>query len=533
MSDSTIREELAMQPIGLDKLEHVWLNLPTPTLYEHALQNKEGHLTHTGALLVRNDHVSAQAAQHKYIVDDPLIDHSGRHGEFQHSLSELQFEALFNRIRAYLAGRALYVEDCLIAAQSEHEQPLRLITQDAWHALFAKTMFAQPNHNPAQVDSQTDAQKPPFHIIHAPHFHADPSRDGTIGQSFVVMHFGLRIALIGGTALAGEIKNTVFSMMIQRLAESDVLPLHAAVHVAEDSKPALLLGPEGSGKTTLVSDPDRPLLGDDAHGWSGKHIFNFEAGCYASVDNLDQENEPLIHNLCHRFGSILENVNLDIERRHAQFHQLNDNNHSRAAYPISDIADAAFPAMLNSPKHLVLLACDAFGVLPAISRLSAEQVMYYFLLGYASQPNTDASLEPVSTFSPCCGLPFMTQHPSMYAKILAAKIRQGSMQCWLLNTGWSGGPAGIGERMSIGLTRTLLKAASNGNLNELEYQTHPVLGLQMPEQLDPMTTWHNQDDPNDYLIAAKSLAKKFNKAFAPFAEHMPAKVLKAGPRQTP
>jgi len=527
MSDSTISEELAMQPLGLGKLEHVWANLPTPTLYEHVLRNREAHLTQTGALLVRNDHVSAQTVQHKYSVDDPLIDRSNWHGEFQHSLSELQFEALFNRMRVYLAGRQLYVEDGVIAAQSDHEQPLRLIMEHAWHALFAKIMFAHPSAK----DTRPGSQQSPFSIVHAPHFHADPSRDGTLGEAFVVVHFGLRIALIGGSALAGEIKDTVFSIMIHLLAESDVLPLHAAVYMAEDGEAALLLGPEGSGKTSLVSDPARPLLGDDAHGWSEQHIFNFESGCYASVDNLDPDNETLIHSLCQGFGSILENVSLDIEPRQPLFHDLSGNGHSRAAYPIASIAGAAFPAMLNSPKHLVLLACDAFGVLPAISRLSAEQVMYYFLLGYASQPNTDAKMEPESTFNPCCGLPLMIHHPSVYAKILAAKIRQGSMQCWLLNTGWSGGSAGIGERMSIGLTRTLLNAALNGQLDELQYQTHPVLGLQMPEQLDPMHTWHNQDDPNDYIAAAKTLAGKFNVAFAPFAEHMPAEVLKAGPRQ--
>ena len=527
-----ISEELAMSHLGLKNLEDVFWNLPTPRLYEHALRNREGHLADSGALVVRNGHFTGQAVKDKYIVTDALSDGHTWHGEFNHSFSEQQFEALFNRLRGYLEGRQLYVEDCLVAAGSGYDQPIRLITQDAWHGLFAKTMFVRP----ADMGQDTDFKEPAFTVIHAPHFHAVPARDGTQSEAFVILHLDLRIALIGGTAYAGEIKTTVFAMMSHVLTDTEVLPLHAAVNVAADgdehADAAIFLGPEGSGKTTLASDPARRLLGDDIHGWHDKQIFSFEAGCYAKVNHLDKQQEPLIHAACQSFGTILENVGIDTQRRHIHFDDLTLTDNTRAAYSIKAIDEAAFPAAVSSPKHLILLVSDAFGVLPAISRLTAEQVMYYFLLGYSShvpcKDNTD--VEPEVIFSPCCGMPLMAHHPSMYAKILGAKVRKEKLQCWLLNTGWSGGPAGIGERMNIELTRTLLTAALQGSLDDLDYQSHPVFGLQMPDQLDPLATWHEQEDPNDYIEAAKKLAKRFNKAFAPFSSHMPADVRAAGPR---
>ncbi len=519
-----ISEELAMSHLGLKNLEDVFWNMPTPRLYEHALRNHEGQMAHQGALVVRNGHFSGQTVKDKYIVDNS----GSYHGEFDRPLSEQQFEALFNRVRGYLEGRQLYVEDCLVAAESGYDKPIRIITQDAWHCLFAKTMFVRPS----DLGQKTDFKEPEFTIIHAPHFHAVPSRDGTHAETFVVLHLGLRIALIGGTAYAGEIKNTVFAIMNHLLIKSDVLPLHAAINSGENDDTVLFLGPDGSGKTTLASDPARRLLGDDIHGWNDKQVFNFEAGCYARVNHLDQDKEPVIHNACQSFGSILENVAMDTRGRHIDFDNITLTDNTRAAYPVRAISDAELPRMISSPKHLIILASDAFGVLPAISKLSPEQVMYYYLLGYGSSiTDVDGeNIAPEATFKPCCGMPLMAHHPSLYAKILGAKVRKGKVQCWLLNTGWSGGPAGTGDRMKIELTRTLLSAALNGNLDDLSYQAHPILGMQMPDQLDPIATWHDQENPDSYTAAAKDLAAKFKQAFAAFEEHVPAAVLSSGPR---
>ncbi len=523
-----ISEELAMSHLGLKNLEDVFWNMPTPRFYEHALRNREGHLAHQGALVVRNGHFTGQTVKDKYIVDGSLNESASYHGEFDRSLSEPQFEALLNRVRGYMEGRQLYVEDCVVAAESGYDKPIRLITQDAWHCLFARTMFVRPS----DLGQKTDFKEPEFTIIHAPHFHAVPSRDGTNSETFVILHPSLRIALIGGTAYAGEIKNTVFAIMTHLLAKSDVLPLHAAVNIDQNDETTLFLGPDGSGKTALSSDASRRLLGDDMHGWNDKQIFNFEAGCYARVNQLDEQKEPAIHAASQHFGSILENVGMDTQRRRIDFDNTTLTDNTRAAYPISALPESAFPGMLSNPKTLVLLASDAFGVLPAISRLTPEQVMYYYLLGYGSHPadSDGENAEPVATFSPCCGMPLMAMHPSVYAKILGAKLRRENIQCWLINTGWSGGPAGVGERMNIELTRTLLTAALSGSLDELSYQTHPILGMQMPDQLDPIATWHDQENPESYTAAAKQLAAIFKEAFAPFVDHVPAEVVSTGPR---
>jgi len=515
-----ISEELAMSHLGLKNLEDAFWNMPTPRLYEHALRNHEAQLADGGALVVRNGHASGQTVKDKYIVSDA----DAYHGDFEHSMSAQQFEALFDRVRDYLEGRQLYVEDALVAAESPYHKAVRIISQDAWHCLFAKSMFVRP----ADVEASAAFKEPDFTIIHTPHFHAVPSRDGTHAESFVILNFDQHIALIGGTAYAGEIKATVFAMMNQALADSDVLPLPGAVNVGEDGDSLLLLGPDGSGKSTLASDPSRPLRVDDVLGWNDKELFNFEAGCYVQVGHLDAEKEPVIHATSQCFGSILENVSMDSQQRRVDFHHLLLTENIRAAYPMSSIAQGACPGLIQQPKHLVLLASDAFGVLPAISRLSAEQVMYYFLLGYASQPCQEDA--PRVSFSPCCGMPLMPHHPSVYAKILGAKVRRNNIQCWLLNTGFSGGPAGIGERMDIELTRTLLSAALQGSLDELSYQAHPVLGMEMPDQLDPVHTWHDQEDPDSYLAASRQLAETLKTAFAPFNDYMPKDVLAAGPR---
>jgi len=315
------------------------------------------------------------------------------------------------------------------------------------------------------------------------------------------------------------------------LPEEDVLPMHASANMGTDdpNDVAIFFGLSGTGKTTLSSDPERKLIGDDEHGWSRHHVFNFEGGCYAKVEHLSEEKEPMIHAATKRFGTILENVGLDMRSRRVDFNDITLTPNTRAAYPIQAITNAIYPGVGNPPRNIVMLTADAFGVLPAISKLTPEQAMYYFLLGYTAKiPGTEADIsEPEATFSPCFGAPFMARHPCVYANMLGEKIREGNVSVWLLNTGWSGGAYGTGERMDIDLTRTLLSAAISGKLDNITFQTHPIFGLRMPETLDPIATW---DDPKAYLDAAKALAKQFKQAFAQFEDEASETLSSAGPR---
>jgi phosphoenolpyruvate carboxykinase (ATP) len=520
-----ISEELAMNHMGLKNLEDAFWNLPTPRLYEHVIRNREGQLAHLGALVVRTGHFTGRAVKDKFIVDDAASHDRVWWGDFNRAFPEDKFDALYARVQRYLEGKQIYVEDCLVGADSRFEEPLRVITQDAWHALFARTIFMRPT----DIDREISTDKPKFTVLHVPHFHAMPSHDGTHSEAFVILHLTRRIALIGGTAYAGEIKKSIFTIMNYLLPDEDVLPMHASANVGLHGDSAIFFGLSGTGKTTLSSDPDRKLVGDDELGWSENGIFNFEGGCYAKVGGLSREKEPLIYNATERFGSILENVGLDMETRRVNFDDITLTENTRAAYPIQAIPNAIYPGIADHPKHIIMLTADAFGVLPAISKLTPEQAMYYFLLGYTAKiAGTEAGItEPQATFSPCFGAPFMARHPCVYAHLLGEKIRGGKVSCWLLNTGWSGGGYGIGERMDIDLTRTLLSSALKGKLNGIRYRIHPIFGLQMPERLDPIATW---GDHAAYLKSAKELARRFKEAFAPFESEVSAAVQQAGPR---
>jgi len=514
----------ALNDLGLKNLEDVFWNLPTPRLYEHVIRNREGSLGHLGALIVRTGHYTGRAVKDKFVVDDAASRDRVWWGDFNRAFPEDKFDALYARVLRYLEGQQIYIEDCLVGADSRYEKPLRVVTQDAWHALFARTMFVRP----VDIGREIAANEPEFTVIHVPHFQAMPSHDGTNSEAFVILHLTRRVALIGGTSYAGEIKKSIFTIMNFLLPDEDVLPMHASANVGPDGDTAIFFGLSGTGKTTLSSDPDRKLVGDDELGWSENDVFNFEGGCYAKVEHLSREKEPLIYAATERFGSILENVGLDMQTRRVDFEDISLTENTRAAYPIQAIPNAIYPGVAALPKHIIMLTADAFGVLPAISKLSPEQVMYYFLLGYTAKiaGTEDGVTEPEATFSPCFGAPFMARHPSVYARMLGDKIRQGNVSCWLLNTGWSGGGYGVGERMDIDLTRTLLSAALTGSLDNIRFQRHPIFGLMMPETLDPIATWDNQDA---YVKSAKRLARSFRKAFEPFESEVPPQVLQAGP----
>jgi len=518
--------------LGLTNLEDVFWDLPTPRLYEHAVRNREGQLAHMGALVVRTGHFTGRAVGDKFIVDEPSSHDKVWWGDFNRAFPEAAFDALHQRVCRYLEGRQVYVENCLVGANSKYEKPVRVITQDAWHALFARTMFVRP----VDLGRKIEVNEPEFTVIHVPHFRAMPSQDGTHSEAFVLLHMARRIALIGGTAYAGEIKKSIFTIMNYLLPDEDVLPMHASANVGKDDDVAIFFGLSGTGKTTLSSDPERRLIGDDEHGWSSDGVFNFEGGCYAKVVNLSPEKEPLIHAATKRFGTILENVAFDTQTRRVDFNDFSLTENTRAAYPIQAIPNAIYPGVAGHPSTIVMLTADAFGVLPPISRLTPDQAMYYFLLGYTAKvAGTEAGVtEPEATFSPCFGAPFMARHPSVYARMLGEKIRQHHVSSWLINTGWTGGPYGVGRRMDITHTRTMLNLALEGKLNDLPYQEHPVFRVQVPQQcpgvpesvLNPEQTW---DDRTAYETAANALAARFHENFARFADTVSDEVRAAGP----
>lgn len=529
-SSDAIKSALAR--LGFSNLEDIYWNLPTPRLYEHAIRKREGHLAHMGALVVRTGHFTGRAVRDKFIVDEPGSRDKVWWGDFNRAFSEECFDALFRRVARYLEGQQIYVADCLVGADSTYEKPVRVITQDAWHALFARTMFVRPVDFGREIEPDT----PEFTVIHVPHFHALPSQDGTNSEAFVLLHMSRRIALIGGTHYAGEIKKSIFTIMNYLLPEIDVLPMHASANMGARGDVAIFFGLSGTGKTTLSSDPTRRLIGDDEHGWSDHDVFNFEGGCYAKVAHLSPEKEPLIFAATERFGTILENVAFDTETRRVDFSDTSLTENTRAAYAIQAIPNAIYPGVAPEPSNIIMLTADAFGVLPPIARLTPEQAMYYFLLGYTAKiAGTEAGItEPQATFSPCFGAPFMARHPSVYAAMLGRKIRARKVGCWLLNTGWAGGPYGIGQRMDINLTRKLLAAALEGAMDNVPFSTHPVFGLAVPQQcpgvrdadLDIASSWK---DPAAYDAQARALAASFRDAFRPFEEHVSPEVLQAGP----
>jgi len=513
--DRAIRDALA--DMGICNLEDIFRDLPSPRLYEHVIRNREGHLAHMGALVVRTGHFTGRAVKDKFIVDDPTSHDKVWWGEFNRAFPEEKFDALYWRVCRYLEGRQVYVEDCLVGADSQFEKPVRVITQDAWHALFARTMFVRP----VDIGRDIGVREPEFTVLHVPHFHAMPSQDGTHSEAFVILHLARRLVLIGGTAYAGEIKKSIFTIMNYLLPEEDVLPMHASANIGKKGDVAIFFGLSGTGKTTLSSDPSRRLIGDDEHGWSQHDIFNFEGGCYAKVAGLSRDKEPLIYAATERFGTILENVCFDTLTRRVNFNDTSLTENTRAAYPIQAIANAVYPGVAAQPRNVVMLTADAFGVLPPIARLTPVQAMYFFLLGYSAKiAGTEAGInEPEATFSPCFGAPFMARHPKVYAQMLGEKMRRQNVNCWLINTGWSGGPYGVGRRMDIEVTRSVLNAALDGLLDETEYQTDAVFGLHIPrccpgvdaEILNPANTWHNREA---YTQAACRLRQCFEQQYA-------------------
>jgi phosphoenolpyruvate carboxykinase (ATP) len=517
---------------GMRHLGPVHWNLTAPYLYEHAVRRGEGQLGFGGSFVVNTGRHTGRSPRDKYIVNEPGTKDTVWWGAINQPIEPARFEGLQQRMLAYLQGRELFVQDLHAGADPDYRLPVRVISDVAWSSLFARNMFIRP---PAAelVDFE-----PAFTILHAPEFRAIPELDGIRSETFILVNFATGFVLIGGTRYAGEIKKSVFGYLNFVLPTRDVLPMHCSANVGPKGDCAIFFGLSGTGKTTLSADHSRTLIGDDEHGWSPRGIFNFEGGCYAKVINLSPTAEPEIYATITRFGTVLENVVLDAVTRMPDVDDDSLTENTRACYPLDFIPNADEHGMAPHPKNVVMLTCDAFGVMPPIAKLSAEQAMYHFLSGYTAQvAGTEVGLgkEPKAVFSTCFGAPFMPRHPSEYATMLGERIARYKADCWLVNTGWSGGAYGVGKRMAIAHTRALLRAALDGSLAGVPMRQDPNFGFLVPEScaeipgnvLDPRGTWSDQ---HGYDEVARSLRGRFEHNFKEFEPFVGSEVKRAAIR---
>lgn len=508
---------------------HAHRNLSTPQLVESAIARGEGRLASNGALVAMTGARTGRSPRDKFTVEDNETRERVHWGKVNQPFPPEKFEALLQRVIRHMAERDLFIMDLAAGADPTYRLPIQVICEYAWHALFVKQLFVRPDAG------ELASHKPEFTVIAAPEFEAIPERDGVRSSTFILADFSRKIVLIGGTKYAGEMKKSIFGVMNYVLPPRNVFPMHCSANTGPDGTTALFFGLSGTGKTTLSADPDRRLIGDDEHGWSPDGVFNFEGGCYAKCVDLTVEKEPQIYNAI-RFGSVLENVVLDPRTGEPDYSDIRYTENTRAAYPVDYIANAVIPGIGGHPRNVLFLAADAFGVLPPIARLTPDQAMYHFLSGYTAKlAGTEAGLgsEPVPEFSTCFGSPFLPLAPSVYAEMLGRRLREHHAQCWLVNTGWTGGAFGVGKRMSLAHTRAMVHAALNGGLAHAEFTTEPAFGLSIPttcpgvpaELLNPRNAWA---DKHVYDAQARLLASKFLENFKRF--HVPENVREAGPR---
>lgn len=535
MELSDLTPEYGLEYLGLRQLGPVHWNLSTPALYEQAVGRYEGQVAHLGPLVVCMGQHTGRAAKDKYIVDEPETTNDIWWSKVNVKYPEERFNALLARMTAYLRGKTVFVQDCFAGTDRQFRQSVRVINEYAWHNLFARNMFIQQPHDPEVIRKF----KPDFTVLQCPNFNADPDEDKTRSGTFVAINVSRKLVLIGGTAYAGEIKKAIFSSLNFLLPAHDVLSMHCSANVSNNdpNDVAVFFGLSGTGKTTLSADPNRRLIGDDEHGWSDTGVFNFEGGCYAKVIRLSKEAEPEIFECTRRFGTILENVSLNSTTHRIDLDDDSLTENTRASYPLKHLPNIVGSGMAGHPRNIIMLTADAFGVLPPIARLTPDQAMYHFISGYTAKvAGTEKGVtEPTATFSACFGAPFMMRHPSVYAQLLADKIEKHQAGCWLVNTGWTGGPCGIGSRMKIGYTRALLNAALDGSLDSVEMRMDPIFRFQVPtsaqgvpaEILNPRNTWSN---PSDYDAQARKLAVLFHENFEQFKDQTPHSVIMAGPK---
>ncbi|MEW6578279.1 MAG: phosphoenolpyruvate carboxykinase (ATP) [Chloroflexota bacterium] len=532
MSDD-YRSDYGLEHHGFTNLEREYWNLTTPALYEQAIRHREGVIAHGGPLVVRTGDHTGRSPNDKFIVREPGSERDIWWGPANQECSEQNFDDLHRRIVAYFENRDIFVQDVYAGTDPTYRLPIRVITETAWHSLFARNMFVRI-FDPEQLRHHV----PQFTVINAPSITAIPDVHCTTSGTFILLNFAQRMVLIGGTRYAGEIKKSIFTVMNYLLPKQGVMAMHCSANYGKDRDDvALFFGLSGTGKTTLSNDPARTLIGDDEHGWSEAGIFNFEGGCYAKVIRLSPQGEPLIWDATRRFGTILENVSMDANRRRVDLDDATFTENTRASYPVTHIANADYTGLAGHPRHIVFLTADAFGIMPPIARLTPAQAQYHFLAGYTARvAGTERGVtEPQATFSACFGAPFMPLHPTVYANLLAEKIRQHNVKLWLINTGWTGGPAGVGHRMELAHTRAIVSAALNGDLDAVETVSDPVFGFAIPKHvpgvppavLFPRQTWQ---DPDAYDARARDLAARFHKHMAQFESALSGEVKAAAPR---
>ncbi len=528
---STVQVASGLETLGIHTTKPVHRNLPAAVLYEHAIRRAEGVVAVDGPLVCRTGAHTGRSPNDKFVVQEPSSTDHIWWGKVNKPLQPAHYDALRADVVAHLNQQELYVQDLYAGADPAYRLPVRFVQELAWHNLFVRNLFIVP---PA---ADLPGFQPQFTVLNAPSFKADPARHGTRSEVVIALNLARREVLIAGTSYAGENKKSIFTVLNYILPLQGVLAMHCSANIGPAGDTALFFGLSGTGKTTLSSDPDRRLIGDDEHGWSDRGIFNFEGGCYAKMIKLSAEAEPQIYATTRRFGTVLENVVVDPVTRSLNFDDASLTENTRGAYSIECIENAVLEGVGGHPENIVMLTADAYGVLPPIARLSAEGAMYHYLSGYTAKvAGTEKGVtEPTATFSTCFGAPFLPLNPNVYAKQLGERIAKSQSRVWLVNTGWTGGPYGVGNRMKIAHTRAMIRAALSGGLDHVGYQRHPVFNIDMPTScldvpaavLDPRGTWA---DKAAYDQQAVKLARMFVENFKTFEADVPATVKDAGPK---
>ncbi len=521
----------SLNELGLKHLGNAYWNLTPAELVEETIIHGEGVLTDTGALAVDTGEFTGRSPKDRFIVCDDITENAVWWGDINIRFEPAKFDKLFERIAAYLTGRDVYVRDSYACADPDHRLNIRVVTEWAWQNLFASNLFLRP------TNEEILTQKADWTIISVPGFMAVPEIDGTKKHNFSILNFTRKMILIGGTGYTGEIKKGIFSVLNFLLPHTkSVLSMHCSANIGKQGDTAIFFGLSGTGKTTLSADPNRHLIGDDEHGWAANSVFNFEGGCYAKCVNLTKEKEPEIFDAI-KFGALLENVEFFDATTTVDYDNVSRTENTRAAYPIHHIANAVHPSLGGVPKNIFFLTADAFGVLPPISKLDAGQAMYHFISGYTAKvAGTEVGVtEPQTTFSACFGKAFLPLHPTKYAELLGKKLKEAKVNVWLVNTGWSGGPYGVGKRIKLAFTRAMITAALEGEFDKVTFETMPVFGLEIPracphvpsEILFPRNTWA---DKHAYDAKAAQLAAAFVKNFEQYADFANDEIMNAAPK---
>ncbi len=533
MSETIITKDTtnALVALGLKISNPIHYQLTPAELTAQTLARKEGVLNDTGALIIKTGEFTGRSPKDKFTVKDDTTANTVHWNDFNIPIEAKYFDNMYNKLMSHLSSKEIWVRDCYACADPAYRLNIRVINENPWSNLFAYNMFLRP------VEKELENFSADWHIIQAPSFKADPATDGTRQHNFAMVSFSRKTILIGGTGYTGEMKKGIFTILNYLLPhEKNVLSMHCSANMGKEGDTAIFFGLSGTGKTTLSADPNRSLIGDDEHGWTNDSVFNFEGGCYAKTIDLSEEKEPEIYHAI-KPGALVENITFIEGTNKIDFSSKEITENTRVSYPLSYISNALEPSIGKTPKNIFFLTADAYGILPPISKLSAGQAMYQFISGYTAKvAGTEAGVtEPKATFSACFGAPFLPLHPGQYAEMLGKKMKEHNVNVWMINTGWSGGPYGIGSRMKLPYTRAMITAALEGKLDQVTYEAHPIFGMLIPTEcpnvpsdiLNPRNTWSNKEN---YDSKAKDLAKQFIKNFEKYAAGVNEETLAAAPK---